>query len=26
VRAPPCKGQGAYATFGTLFPQVRAQP
>jgi virulence factor Mce-like protein len=26
VAAPPCKGQGRYPTFATLYPQVRAQP
>ena len=26
VAAPPCKGQGAYPAFGTLFPQVKAEP
>ena len=26
VAAPPCKGQGAYPGFGTLYPQVKAAP
>jgi virulence factor Mce-like protein len=26
VAAPACKGQGDYPEFGTLFPQVRAEP